>query len=193
LNFSLKAEQVVVMLDHITPDTAEAQTLCTKRWQPLPKCVVSAGATAGTDSLSGSDPVQCSELYLATDEDREGEAISWHLMELLQPKVRDETQQNRSCCLTEVVVVVVVVIVKVPVRRAVFHEITKGGVATGLGNPRAIDQNLVEAQHARRVLDRVAGYTMSPLLWKKITVSAGSDPLCSGSSSGLSASLSSLS
>jgi DNA topoisomerase-1 len=84
----------------------------------------------------------CSELYLATDEDREGEAISWHLVELLKPTV--------------------------PVKRVVFHEITPSAVQGGLDQPREIDQSLVEAQHARRVLDRVAGYTMSPLLWRKI-------------------------
>ncbi|EWM23406.1 dna topoisomerase i [Nannochloropsis gaditana] len=91
----------------------------------------------------------CSALYLATDEDREGEAISWHLLDLLQPRV--------------------------PVHRVIFHEITPTAVGAGLASPRPLDIALVEAQHARRVLDRVAGYTMSPLLWKKIArgLSAG--------------------
>ncbi|HZZ71451.1 MAG TPA: type I DNA topoisomerase [Pirellulales bacterium] len=82
------------------------------------------------------------DLYLATDEDREGEAISWHLSEILKPKV--------------------------PVKRLVFHEITKQAIQDAIEHPRQIDLAMVRAQEARRVIDRLYGYEVSPLLWRKI-------------------------
>ena len=125
-------------------------------------------ATLGVNVTNGFSPIYCvpkektkvvkelkqilsqaDELILATDEDREGESISWHLLEVLSPKI--------------------------PVKRMVFHEITKEAISNALKNFRDMDSNLVKAQEARRVLDRLVGYTISPLLWKKIAygLSAG--------------------
>lgn len=88
-------------------------------------------------ALKGAD-----ELLLATDEDREGESISWHVLEILKPKV--------------------------PVRRIAFHEITDEAIRAALEKPRDIDENLVRAQESRRIVDRLYGYQLSPVLWKKV-------------------------
>ncbi|MEQ1699972.1 MAG: DNA topoisomerase, partial [Ilumatobacteraceae bacterium] len=108
-------------------------------------------------TLRGKDVVKdlraamkdASELYLATDEDREGEAISWHLLEYLKPKI--------------------------PVKRMVFHEITKSAIDHAVANPRSLDYGLVDAAETRRLLDRLYGYEVSPVLWRRVNrgLSAG--------------------
>ncbi len=106
-----------------------------------PVYVVPAGKKAQVAKLK-KQLAKADVLYIATDEDREGEAIAWHLVEVLKPKV--------------------------PVRRMVFHEITRSAIERALEDTRDIDRDLVNAQEARRVLDRLVGYEVSPLLWRKI-------------------------
>ncbi|MFI1828409.1 type I DNA topoisomerase [Streptomyces sp. NPDC020412] len=106
-----------------------------------PVYVVNADKRAQVKKLK-EQLAQSDELYLATDEDREGEAIAWHLLEVLKPKV--------------------------PVHRMVFHEITKDAIRDAVANPRELNQRMVEAQETRRILDRLYGYEVSPVLWKKV-------------------------
>ncbi|MGV9311235.1 type I DNA topoisomerase [Streptomyces sp. NPDC003691] len=106
-----------------------------------PVYVVNADKKAQVRKLK-EQLAQSDELYLATDEDREGEAIAWHLLEVLKPKV--------------------------PVHRMVFHEITKDAIREAVANPRELNQRMVDAQETRRILDRLYGYEVSPVLWKKV-------------------------
>lgn len=107
-----------------------------------PKYVVAKGKDKIIKTIK-SELATSTELLLATDEDREGESISWHLLELLKPKV--------------------------PHQRMVFHEITKRAILHALENGRKLDMALVNAQEARRILDRLFGYTLSPFLWRKLS------------------------
>ncbi|MFM1995533.1 MAG: hypothetical protein RLZZ610_1050 [Actinomycetota bacterium] len=113
-----------------------------------PYYAISAGKSKTVSELKKALG-EADELYLATDEDREGEAIAWHLLQVLKPKV--------------------------PVKRMVFHEITKTAIQEALSKTRDVDQNLVQAQETRRVVDRLYGYEVSPVLWRKINrgLSAG--------------------
>src|SRR3989344_4920728 len=105
-----------------------------------PKYVIPTKARKVVNQLK-SDAKKSSEVILATDEDREGEAIAWHLAQILGLK---------------------------QIKRIVFHEITKNAIEKALQNPRGLYTNLIDAQQARRVLDRLVGYKLSPFLWKKV-------------------------
>lgn len=115
-----------------------------------PVYIVTSDKKAKVSDLKASAK-DCDTLLLATDEDREGESISWHIREVLKPKKGTKIQ------------------------RIVFHEITPEAIAEALANPRDVDEALVRAQETRRILDRLYGYTLSPLLWKKVApkLSAG--------------------
>src|ERR1035437_3546503 len=111
----------------------------------IPRYVISKGKEKVVYELKSLGE-KATEIMLATDPDREGEAISWHLKELLD--------QDKK--------------INAPIKRVAFHEITKEAVEEALKSPRDIDQNLVKAQEARRVLDRLVGYDLSGIIWKKV-------------------------
>ncbi len=137
------------------PGSAEERNALTDAERKLPWSRMAVDVNHGFTPLYVIDPKKrnqikklkellggAKQLYLATDEDREGESIAWHLLDVLKPKV--------------------------PVKRMVFHEITKPAIKQAIENPRDIDQKLVDAQEARRILDRLVGWEVSPVLWKKI-------------------------
>ena len=134
--------QVIACNGHIR-DLPEKDTAVDVENNFAPKYVISSGKEKIIKELK-KELATSSRLFLATDEDREGESISWHLLEVLKPKV--------------------------PFQRMVFHEITKKAITHALSNGRELDMALVKAQEARRILDRLYGYTLSPLLWKKLSV-----------------------
>lgn len=125
-----------------------------------PKYVIPAKAKQNVAQLK-KDAQKAEKIILATDEDREGEAIAWHLAQALG--LGDTKSQKPNSKQTP------------KVERIVFHEITKSAIEEALKNPREVDQNLVDAQQARRVLDRLVGYKLSPFLWRKVArgLSAG--------------------
>ena len=114
------------------------------RWKFVPSYVISEGKGKVVAELKGALKTS-SEIYLASDPDREGEAIAWHLKEVLGPAAGEK-----------------------PFRRVTYNEITKSAVLKAVAEPRDIDMPLVDAQQARRILDRIVGYKVSPLLWKSI-------------------------
>jgi len=93
------------------------------------------------------------EIYLATDPDREGEAIAWHIAELIRDGLGSTISQKTK---------------NKPIQRVVYHEITESAIREAINNPREIDENLRRAQEARRVLDRIVGYDLSGVIWKKV-------------------------
>ena len=115
-----------------------------EKWEFVPSYVISEGKDKVVSELK-SAVKSASEIYLASDPDREGEAIAWHLKEVLGPVAGDK-----------------------PFHRVTYNEITKSAVLKAVAEPREIDMPLVDAQQARRILDRIVGYKVSPLLWKSI-------------------------
>ncbi len=120
----------------------------------VPSYVVPAKARPVVSALKQA-AAAASTVYLATDYDREGEAIAWHVVEALnlgKQQTANSKQQKQA----------------IPIQRITFHEITQSAIKEAIAHPRALDTDLVDAQQARRVLDRLVGYTLSPFLWKKV-------------------------
>ncbi len=119
-----------------------------------PKYVVPAKAKKAITALA-SAAKSADEIFLATDYDREGEAIAWHIVEALG--LENSKSESRNSKLS-----------KLPIHRITFHEITKSAIQEAITHPRELDTDLIDAQQARRVLDRLVGYKLSPFLWKKV-------------------------
>lgn len=161
MRFLPKEYKIIASVGHVRDLPQSAREIPAKykgeSWAPLginveedfaPLYVMSRGKSKIIKELRAAVK-QADELILATDEDREGESISWHLLELLKPKI--------------------------PIKRMAFHEITARAIREALNNFREVDMQLVKAQETRRILDRLFGYTLSPVIWKKIAfgLSAG--------------------
>ena len=133
-----------------------------------PKYVVSIAARKKLAEIKKFLP-KADKVILASDEDREGEAIAWHLTQALDLGISKKNTKTKSASAKATADK------QIPTERIVFHEITKSAIEKALQNPRAIDMDLVNAQQARRILDRLVGYELSPFLWKKIAkgLSAG--------------------
>ncbi|OGG64020.1 DNA topoisomerase I [Candidatus Kaiserbacteria bacterium RIFCSPHIGHO2_02_FULL_55_17] len=118
----------------------------------IPRYVMSADKREVIEKIRHA-AAKADEIYLATDPDREGEAIAWHIAQIIRDDLGSTKHEARSTK---------------PIKRVVYHEITKEAVEEALAHPRAIDENLRRAQEARRVLDRIVGYDLSGLIWKKV-------------------------
>ena len=118
----------------------------------IPRYIVSADKRDVIEKIQKA-AAKADEIYLATDPDREGEAIAWHIAQIIQDDLGSTKKQIRN---------------NKPIQRVVYHEITKEAVEEAIAHPRAIDENLRRAQEARRVLDRIVGYDLSGLIWKKV-------------------------
>ncbi len=118
----------------------------------IPRYVVSPGKLEVIEKIQRAAE-KADEIYLATDPDREGEAIAWHIAELIQEELGSTKSQKSK---------------NKPIKRVVYHEITEDAIKDAIAHPRDIDENLRRAQEARRVLDRIVGYDLSGLIWKKV-------------------------
>ncbi|MEK7157005.1 MAG: type I DNA topoisomerase [Patescibacteria group bacterium] len=118
----------------------------------IPRYVISADKREVIEKIERA-AAKADEIYLATDPDREGEAIAWHIAQIIKDNLGSTKHEARN---------------SKPMQRVVYHEITESAIREALAHPRAIDENLRRAQEARRVLDRIVGYDLSGLIWKKV-------------------------